>query len=76
MDFEKSFNDTDPLNEGEDEEFPRIVRRSSLWRNRAIVGLSLLVVIQTIALISLAWKPIVKDPLLALWCEYSTLYQY
>jgi hypothetical protein len=73
MNYEKPFNETDPLNEGEDDEVPQIIHRSSPWTKRAIICLSLLVIIQTVALLSLVGKSIVRDPLLALWCECSSL---
>lgn len=75
MDYEKLLNEKDSLNEGEDDEVPQIIRGSSPWAKRALAALGLLVVIQTIALISVASRINVKDPLLALWCEYSNLLQ-
>ena len=75
MDSEKYFAETDPLNEGED----RVIllakaRQSSPWTKRSIIGLTLLVFVQTLALISILSKHASKDPLLALWCEYFSIF--
>jgi len=76
MDYEKVPKETDSLNEEEDDEVPRIIRRRNPWTKTSIVGLGLLVIIQAIALISLVSKPTLKDPLLDLWSPANQVIKY
>ena len=75
MDYEKLLNETDSSSEGDIDHVPQPFRRGRRWTKIIIAGLGLLVIIQTIALISLASNSFLQDPLLVLWCEYSELVQ-
>jgi hypothetical protein len=71
MEYEKLSNEIDNSNEEGsegDDQLPRIIYRSNPWTRRAVIGFGLLILIQTITLISLISKHRVKDPSLGLWC--------
>lgn len=68
-DTEESFEETDPLAE---DDFHRLGLNSHRKSDRTrwvIACLALMVLIQTVALVTLARQPRIHDPSLGLWCK-------